>query len=868
MSQVLVQRSAAVSARLALLGLLLAVMASPARADVRTEARRHFRRGMDLIAAEQYVEGIAELEEAYDTLPHPVVLYNLGRAHYELGNLDAAIDHFERYLESDPADRAEVEGFIEDLRARLAEREARRAERASATTAADVATLEALEATAAETARLAREGGDSALAAQAERLSSQAAALRGTAEAPETGDAPGVGEDEGGLADTDAPRDEAYEERVVSASRVVESPLDAPNSTTVVTAQDIRLSGLSGMVPLGELLRRVAGVEIMTLGPSVTDVSVRGLNQRLSNKILVLVDGRSVFLDFIGATLWNLIPVAAEDIERIEVIRGPASAVYGADAFTGVINILTRRPGEGRSYVTAGGGNGETLHGAAAVTGRVGDVGLRVAGGYDRLDQWALEFGPDRVDLEPFADDPNLALERAHVRGELSWTSPERWQLDAGAGLTVSDTAFYGISRFRQLFANDVLFAQTHAGVRSPQGLGVRTFWNAFRADVGFAQVTPGALPTESTVDTHVVDVEADWTGEAELGFRHQITIGAGYRFKYVDWDWIGDAERQNHFNVYAQDAMQIADWLRIQVSARLDRHPLLDALQFSPRGTVVLRPTAGSSIRATVGRAFRSPTFLESYLDLANPTPVRGVTALAAGNTSLDPERITSFEVGFASQDLEVLSVELNAYYNWVDDLVGLSEITPFGRGDFGARGTVRYDEEAGAFPLGVLQFANQRTRLRQIGGEVGARLFPVDGLDVYANYAVHDTRPEDDAQDLDAVLAGDQRTSMHKINGGIQYRAPFGLDLSVDVHWVSDQVWVEQVTDVATGVRFEAFDLPSYVLLNARVGWRFLDDGLEVAVSGFNLLNQQRRQHPFGQPMDLRVLGTLTGRFGGEAR
>jgi len=876
-----VARSSTRSSRGIVLGLGVAVAAGMmpplpvAHADVRTEARRHFRRGMRLIAEDRLVEGIAELEEAYTILPHPNVLYNIGRAHLELGNLDAALDAFTRYLESDPDDAGEVEALVVDLRERIREREQALTDAdpddPDAVGPATAATLADVRAAALETARRAEATGDPELAAEARRLSSLAAALgQGTAAAPGAANGTPAAEPEALADDLDVgdEREDVYEERIVSASRRIESPLDAPNSTTVVTAQDIRLSGLSGMVPIGELLRRVAGVEVMSLGPSVTDVSVRGLNQRLSNKILVLVDGRSVFLDFIGATFWNLIPVAAEDIERIEVIKGPASALYGADAFTGVINILTRSPGTGASYATVGGGNGETIHGAASLSTRAGPVGIRVSGGYDRTNQWARELDDDRVDLTPFAADPDLAIERAHVRGEARYTTEDRLQLEAGTGINVADTAFYGISRFRQLFAQDTLFAQTHLGLRSPSGLGVRTFWNAFRADVGLVQEEPGGLPVESTVDTHVVDVEADWTGVAELGFPHQLTVGAGYRFKYVSWDWIGDGDRrQHHFNGYIQDAMQMTDWLRIQLSARVDRHPLLDGVQFSPRGSVVVRPSEGSAIRATVGRAFRSPTFLESYLDLANPTPVRGVTALAVGDDeNLDPERITSFELGFLTQDLDVLTFEIAGYYNWVDDLIVLSAIDAFELPDYAPGGGAGFDDDLAAFPLGTLGFDNLNTRFRQVGGEVALRLFPVDGLDVYGNYAIHDTAPEGALQGGEGPLVfgdDDQRTSRHKVNVGLQYRSPVGLDVSVDVHWVSAQVWEEQIPNTLTGVEFQAFELPDYVLLNARVGWRLVDDQLELAISGYNLLDQAARQHPFGQPMALRVLGTVTARF-----
>src|SRR6185312_2433500 len=132
-------------------------------------------------------------------------------------------------------------------------------------------------------------------------------------------------------------------------------------------------------------LRRLAGVDIMETTGAQTEVSMRGFNQRLSNKVLVLVDGRSVYIDLLGATLWADLPVSVEDIERIEVVRGPGSALYGADAFNGVINIITKAPGEGGSGFNVGYGTHNETHGTAYASGRAGDLAYRLSGGYDYL---------------------------------------------------------------------------------------------------------------------------------------------------------------------------------------------------------------------------------------------------------------------------------------------------------------------------------------------------------------------------------------------------------------------------------------------------------------------------------------------------
>src|SRR5690606_23964862 len=156
-------------------------------------------------------------------------------------------------------------------------------------------------------------------------------------------------------------------------------------------------------------------------GPGDPQISIRGLNQRLSNRAVVLVDGRSVYLDFLGTTLYNMLPIGMEDIERIEVIRGPASALYGADAMTGIINIITRPLGEGRSYVTSGFGNGGQVMVRSGVYARADRFRFRVGGGYQREDQYALEVPTSRVDITPSGSDPNIGYERLFFHGDLSY---------------------------------------------------------------------------------------------------------------------------------------------------------------------------------------------------------------------------------------------------------------------------------------------------------------------------------------------------------------------------------------------------------------------------------------------------------------
>lgn len=872
---------------------------SVARADVRTEARTMFRRGMAMVAEGNLDEGVAQLQEAYEILPHPNVLYNIARAYAEAGRYEQAIEFFERYLESDPADRDEVQSFLSALRQRIDAQEQRATAAAepdepvaTEPTPADTAPLataeeiQALEDSATQIAALAEATQSDALRQRADRLrlladslrtrsaAAEAAAAAATAgsvtEAPAdttqrsdqlaeggattegTGEALSLGEGRQG---------DTYEESVVSSSRAAESPLDAPNSTTIITAQDVRLSGLQNT---GSVLRRAAGVSILHANVGDPQLSIRGLNQRLSNRVVVLVDGRSVYLDFLGTTLFNFIPISMEDVERIEVIRGPASALYGADAMSGIVNIITRPVGEGRSFVSSGVGDGGQFLVNTSVYARADRFRFRVGGGYQRQDQYALETTPLRVDLTPAGRDPNLGFERLYFHGELAYRFDGGYVARAGSGVAAGELTFQGISRLRQLRGNGV-FAQTFASFETPWGLSARVFWNRFGIAVNNIGLTPGGLQLsqEHNVQSDVIDAEVVFSQNFDLfGIDNAFIGGLSYRFKDVRWEWLQDSRQtQHHGALFLQDTLRFSDVMQIVLSIRGDLHPLVGP-QVSPRGSVVIHPTPGQTVRLTGGAAFRSPTFVESYIEVPNATPLRGVTAFGVGNTSLNPERLISIELGYMNQMTEYFSLELNGYYNVVLDQILLTRNQAFRLADFGgANPLARYYPEYQAYPLGQLQFSNQAEQFQQIGGELGVRVFPVQGLDIYANYAIHETShfggPRGD-------LTNDARTSAHMVNAGVQYRSPFGLDLAVDFSWQSDQVWYEQVLDTERGgVAFQRFDLPSYTVLNARIGWRFFDDQLELAVIGTNLIDAGHREHPFGQPIDRRFLGSVTVRF-----
>lgn len=824
---------ALVAVLLAALAILLAP--APAFADARTEARAHFKKGMEAIAAGKYDDGIAELKVAYEISPHPNVLYNIARTHAEAGDLENAVANFRRYLESNPPDKDEIAAVVKNLEARLArQREAARA--------ATVVTPDVPDA--------------------------------GPAPPPDAG--PAVVVPPPPAADAGAPTPEigaaktedVFAESIVTASKGAESPLESASSTSIITEQDIRLSGIT-RIP--ELLRRLAGIDIMQVTGGQAEVSVRGFNQRLSNKTLVLVDGRSVYLDLLGATLWQTLSIGVEDIARIEVVRGPGSSLYGADAFNGVVNIITKKPGDGKNGLTAGYGSQAWTHGSLWATGRDGDVAYRAAAGYDYVPRWSREVPNGRADVRTGIGDQVQSARtiRLDVRGTRRMGKNATFGI--GGGLTQGAVEVLGIGAL-----NDVVLPELYSSdvttYLTTEHVDARIFWNRLRTNTSLnaAYVGQSLLPTRA--EQNVIDAEVVAKARTELGgkMRNDLRIGGAYRYKDVTWTYLDQRRIEHHYGVFLHDELRIAEPISLVADYRVDWVPYLEQFQQSPRGAVLIHPTKQSTIRASVATAYRKPTFLESYLRLPVQLPVTGAAQFSEGVRREDPgyivnaERILSAEVGYITQDSDVFALDTSVYYNRASNLIQLASNRPLTVADFQRAG--QQDPATGLYPIALGGWENQCQAYNVYGAEAGVRTFPTEGLDLYGSYTLNVLQQDNSGCTADQLqrIVEDERTSVHKLNAGVQLRTKLGIDGSMDFHYVAPQVWAEQVTNLARQqIEQRRFDISDYTLVNARVGYRFLADKAEVSVVGFNLIDVRHREHPFGQLVGRRVMGMLSYRF-----
>ena len=827
------------------LALLLLALARPALADQRADARRHFRDGMSLISAGHYDDGIAELKQAYAIKPHPAVLFNIGKAYQDAGRLTDAIDAFEQYLSYEPQDADDVRTRIANLQKLIPPEPTPQPE--PTTQPAPVKNAAVDDASKKRMDELLTRL--DAAVNKAEKLNVTPVAEPAPKPAAETSAPVNSSETQEDLAQNQG---DAYEEVVVTASRYAQNALQAPAATTTITADEIALSGATS---LPELLRRVPGVDVMRLGVGSADVSIRGFNQRVANKLLVLVDGRSVYEDFLGLTIYDELPIQLDEIERIEIIRGPGSALYGANAFVGVVNIITKHPGVGSAAIAkVGGGSGNQGLGEFIASGRNGRFSYRLSGGYQQADKWSVDFDPTRADYTPQVDNPNLALQTTKANGVAAVRLSHDAEISVAAGVNKYFTEIYPLGLLR----NDALDA-THLYNQANLDAGpfqVRIFWNHLQGGATPQYQAVGQRSLATSLVSNVLDADTQLEQGFHLGGEHRITMGAGYRLKAERWDYLSQNPVEHHFSAFIQEEYRPIQQLAITGSLRADRHPLLDdgkpGFAISPRGSAVYQVTDGQAVHASVGTAFREPTFVESYTQLLVPVPGQPNTAvLTVGNPALKPENVFSMELGYRVE-LSSAQFYITGYRNQVKNLIELSPLatTPAG---------ASYDGASNEFVAGQSQFINDTPVYTALGGEFGAKLFPVDRLGLRGSFAAESIT----ATGIDASHCGPcQEVPAVKLYLGASYRTDFHLDLNVDGSYVSSTTWIERAPDPSnlTEIAFTAFPLGAYADVNARVAYRFFDDHLEAAVIGQNLA-AAHQEHPFGNELETRVLATLGG-------
>lgn len=630
------------------------------------------------------------------------------------------------------------------------------------------------------------------------------------------------------------------EEETVSIASRYEQPISrAPSDVYVITDEDIRNSGATD---IPTLLRQIPGMEVMQMNAVDFNVSVRGNNQLAANKLLVMIDGRSIYIDQAGITLWKHLPVSMLEIKRIEVLKGPASAVYGFNAFDGVVNIITKSPEEmkGTTLQVAGGQVG-TLLTSAVYAGTVGNWGYRISGGHEQAQRWPDRSAP--------------ALNSQRIGGIAEYLLSGDGKIRAEAGVARS-SPYHGL--VNAVSTSDLNFSQAHTLVGYTRGdFSIRGWWHGLFSDTSVTMFPPlvplltqtdrfGRTDQNSSLNTY--DLETRY----RLRPFETLTVNIGTNFRHIvnSANYLGNRTTQNRLGLYAQGDWQVWPTLELSASLRYDLDTFI-APTLSPRGAIVYHLNSNHTLRLSASVAYRPPTTNEVGLNILNPLTLPGLPpqiSVVTGSSDVKPEQIISYEIGYQGWWWEHrLRTRVTGFYNHISDLISFRN--PTGN------------------PLNPVRPVNGGVA-DVYGGDVGLEVLLTSWLSGFANYAY---------QEVGQSSTGFSRRGFphHKVNAGLRATwHPFTGEVLYHHVGAASYPLADAFTNLAlffpAGTVLPQERAPNYNLLNLRLGyliWQQPTAGYvreaELAISVFNALNDNHREHPLGDLLGTRVMGWLTVRL-----
>jgi outer membrane receptor protein involved in Fe transport len=711
---------------------------------------------------------------------------------------------------------------------------------------------------------------------------------------------------------------------VISASRTDGELVDAPATMSVLPASTLEALPSNSFA---DVLRTVPGTNVIQLSARDINVTSRQGTSTLATSQLTLVDGRSVYLDFFGLVLWDMVPTNPADIKQIEVVRGPASAVWGANALTGVVNIITKSPREtpGATTVsvsagtfdrdagsTAGRGAGAT-YGAAVTTSQIANdrLSYRLSAGYFNSDPFPRPAG--RI---PLVADPRDPSGRTFVGGatypadavgpfgtafQNSGTSQPKFdaridqeltngRLTYSGGVAGSEgTIFTGIGPF-DIQQGSVMGYGRVSYARGALKLNV--FANIVDAEAPNLLVPDPITrgPLQLNFKTQTYDVEASHATPA--GTRQVFTYGGNFRRNNFDITLAPAAEDRNEVGAYLQDEI-FAGPFRFWIGARVDKFGNIDDPVFSPRFTAAYRPAASHSVRFGFNRAFRSPSTVNNYLDIAlvNPVDLRALAPLlppplqpavaapfplvvrAIGSElpiggqpqdPLDEESLTAYEVAYTGTIGTGTTVGAAYYINDLDQNINFVQLpsnldpyTPANPPPGWPLPAVILGQMAqlGIFlPRTAFTYLNLGP-LRQQGIELSVDQRVNDAVSFFANYSWQG-EPDvlDDPNPYPAIELALPPTNRFNIGGTYNGARFLG---SLTASYTDEAFWSDVLTSPYHGFT------DSFTLVNGSFGVKWADGRVVTLIKSTNIANTDIQQHVFGDILKRSIVGEVQLHF-----
>ncbi len=599
--------------------------------------------------------------------------------------------------------------------------------------------------------------------------------------------------------------------QVTSVSKKQTDLFQSPAAIYVITQEDIRRSGLTS---IPELLRMVPGLDVARIDGNEWAVTSRGFNREFAKQMLVLIDGRTIYSPTSAGIYWNAQDVVLEDIDRIEVIRGPGATLWGANAVNGVINIITKSAKETQGgLVSAAAGTEDQPSSTVRYGGQIATnlyyrayvryfnrEGLIDSTGHETADDWHMLRGGSRIDWEPSGEN-NLTLQGDYYTGAAE---------KGGNQISLSPVSVQTVHRVQYNAGFNVLSRWTHT-FSEESALTLQTYYD---------HVKQGDGNGIEYQDTYDVDLQHHF----KLGERNDIVWGTGYRYIAVqnisrfNLTWTPENKQLRTFEIFLQDDITlIRDRLHFTLGSKFE-HNDFTGWEIQPSGRLLWTPTERQTVWSAVSRAVRTPSLFETSgrLNLTAFQPPLSPPVLVSllPNPKVDSEKLVAYELGYRIEPIKRLSFDIAGFYNVYDDLIAFVA-DPIGF-------------EPNPPPPHLLRSSTEQNALagETYGTELSTQWQVTDHWQLVGSYTwlhMH-LRPN-------PVSEADSPQQQFQIRSYLDL--PHNLELNGAVYYV------DQIKPISGATRAQ---VPSYVRLDLGIVWH-PTKSLEISLWGQNLLDNQ---HP----------------------
>ncbi len=636
-----------------------------------------------------------------------------------------------------------------------------------------------------------------------------------------------------------------------SASKKDETLFEAPLSSYTITNSDIQKSGATSIM---EALRLAPGVIVREEANGVYDIHIRGFDNMLRNSetysksnlaTLVMIDNRPVFNPNLGGTFWETLPIDLNDVERIEIVRGPSAPLFGPNAVTGVINIITRRPTE-KTYVNTNiqYGTAQTMIANATVGSKINDkFSVAVSGNFQQRNRFdkdyyniaTSQFAP----IESFVDNsaarfphPDRSLSRWGVNGFLNYKPTDKVSVDLSVGtqssqtqkIFLSGTTYFTTNESNNYYAN--LAAKIH-------GLSVRTSYVN-----GMDNLNVSSPPNQ--YDYSIADASAEY--EFAIGKNVTITPGLSYqnvRFDDADYakngpTFLGGVDRNiNTTAGYVRADAHITKDLRLIGGIRADKFSVPDDIYLAYELAATYKLNENNIIRAAFTRSNSGSFIATNYINLQIPTPL-GIDYVRAGNQNMNLFTVRMIELGYRVKLTKTMQLDLDVFNQVADNFYAL---------------VLTNMVNVGILVPTREEFMNIPMKGIQNGATLGLNIVPNDKIQFKPFITVQKTETKDlpssyvsGALDPTLTYSDSQHKNTPGFYGGYYLNVKLLSKLNVNMNGYYYAAHTQYDRDDQNGTNPQG-DIRGKFLVNVKANWA-VTRNLNFYVNARNILNNRSRE------------------------